>query len=56
MRSLTGRPRNAAVTTARPVRALVITARAFQRLLQSSSGIQLKVLTALAERTVDDGP
>jgi CRP-like cAMP-binding protein len=43
-------PRTATVTTTSPVRALVITDRDFRSLLRDSPQIQLKVLTALAER------
>ena len=43
-------PRNATIKTTSPVRALVITDRAFRQLLDHSPNIQVKVLTALAER------
>ena len=55
MALVTGRPRNATVTTKGTVRALVITDRAFKRLLESSPTIQLKVMQALAERVPDAG-
>lgn len=50
---LTGRPRNATVTTTSPVDALVITDRAFDRLLDRSPSIRRKVLASLAERVAD---
>ncbi len=50
MALVTGRPRNATVTTATPVRLLVVTDSAFQRLLETSPSIPLKVLKALADR------
>jgi CRP-like cAMP-binding protein len=50
MSLVTGRPRNATVTTATPVRLLVVTDTAFNRLLESSPSIPLKVLRGLAER------
>ena len=56
MALVTGRPRNATVTTKGTVRALVITDRAFKRLLENSPTIQVKVLKALAERVPDAGP
>ena len=56
MALVTGRPRNATVTTKGIVRALVITDRAFKRLLENSPTIQVKVLKALAERVPDAGP
>ena len=43
-------PRNATIKTTSPIRALVITDRAFRQLLDHSPNIQVKVLTALAER------
>ncbi len=43
-------PRTATVTATSPVRTLVITDRSFRRLLENSPEIQLKVLSALAER------
>ena len=52
---ITGRPRNATVTTKGTVRALVITDRAFTRLLLSSPPIQLKIMRELAERVPDPG-
>ncbi len=53
MALVTGRPRNATVTTKGVVRALVITDRAFARLLAASPTIQLKIMRALAERVPD---
>lgn len=50
---LTGKPRNASVTTTAPVRALVITDRAFDRLLRDSPSIQRKILASLASRLAD---
>ncbi len=50
---LTGKPRNATVTTSSPVRALVIVDRAFARLLRDSPSIQRKILASLAERLAD---
>lgn len=55
MSLVTGKPRNATVTAQGEVRALVITDRAFSRLLAHSPTIQLKVMSALAERVPDDG-
>ena len=55
MSLVTGKPRNATVTTQGEVRALVITDRDFNRLLAHSPGIQLKVMRALAERVPDAG-
>lgn len=52
---LTGKPRNATVTTTSPVQALVITDRAFDRLLRDSPSIQRKLLATLAAR-LDDQP
>ncbi len=43
-------PRNATIKTTSAVRALVITDRSFRQLLDHSPQIQIKVLTALAER------
>ena len=51
---LTGKPRNATVTTTSPVQALVITDRAFRRLLRDSPSIPGKILTSLAARLADD--
>jgi len=50
---LTGKPRNASVTTTSPVQALVITDRAFHRLLKDSPAIQGKILASLAARFAD---
>ncbi len=54
MALVTGRPRNATVTTKGAVRALGITDRAFYRQLAASPTIQLKIMRALAERVPDD--
>jgi CRP-like cAMP-binding protein len=51
---LTGRPRNASVTTTSPVQALVITDREFHRLLRDSPSIQRKIIASLAARLPDD--
>lgn len=56
MALVTGRPRNATVTTKGTVRALVITDRAFARLLETSPTIQVKIMKALAERVPDNDP
>ncbi len=53
MALITGRPRNATVTTKGIVRALVITDRAFTGLLLTSPTIQLKIMKVLAERVPD---
>jgi CRP/FNR family transcriptional regulator, cyclic AMP receptor protein len=50
---LTGKPRNASVTTTSPVRALVVTSRAFDRLLREVPSIQRKILASLATRLPD---
>jgi CRP/FNR family transcriptional regulator, cyclic AMP receptor protein len=55
MALITGKPRNATVTTKGPVRALVITDRVFTRLLLASPTIQLKIMRELAERVPDSG-
>ena len=47
-------PTTATVTAASDIRALVITDRAFRRLLKESPGIQLKVMTAMAQRLAAD--
>ena len=47
---LADRPRTATVTTTAPTHLLVLTDRAFRRFLKDLPSIQLKVLTALAER------
>jgi CRP-like cAMP-binding protein len=54
MALLTGKPRNATVTTTSPVRALVITDRAFKNLLQDVPALAPKVLANLAERLPQD--
>jgi CRP-like cAMP-binding protein len=48
------RPRTATVTTTTPVRLLVVTDRAFGELMRKVPSIQLKVLTALADRVAAD--
>jgi CRP-like cAMP-binding protein len=48
------RPRTATVTTTVPVRLLVVTDRAFRELMRKVPSIQLKVLTALADRLAAD--
>lgn len=50
---LTGRPRNATVTTTSPVQALVIVDRAFRGLLDGSPSIARKILMSLAARLPD---
>ena len=50
MSLVTGRPRNATVTTTTPTRVLVVTDTAFRRLLETSPSIPRKLLWALAER------
>ena len=47
---LTDAPRTATVTATSPARVLVITGQAFQRVLNETTTIRPKVLTALAER------
>jgi CRP/FNR family transcriptional regulator, cyclic AMP receptor protein len=54
MALLTGKPRNATVTTTSPVRALVITDRAFKRVLQDVPSLASKLLATLAERLERD--
>lgn len=51
---VSNRPRTATVVAKTPVRVLVVTDRSFRRLMESSPGIQAKVLQALAERVGDD--
>ena len=48
------RPRTATVTTTGPVLLLVVTDRAFRELMRNMPSIQLKVLTALADRLAAD--
>jgi CRP-like cAMP-binding protein len=50
MSLVTGRPRNATVTTTKPTRVLVVGDTAFRRLLETSPSIPRKLLWALAER------
>ena len=47
---LTGRRRNATVTTTEPSRLLVVSAQSFRSLLRSLPGLQMKMLEAVAER------
>ncbi len=51
---VTDRLTSATVTTTEPGRALVITRASFKSLLRDSPTIQLKVLSALAERVAGD--
>jgi CRP-like cAMP-binding protein len=48
------RPRTATVTTTAPATLLVVTDRAFRQLMRKIPSIQLKVLTALADRLAAD--
>jgi CRP-like cAMP-binding protein len=54
MALLSGKPRNATVTTTSPVRALVITGRAFRQLLQDVPSLSPKLLASLAARIPQD--
>jgi CRP/FNR family transcriptional regulator, cyclic AMP receptor protein len=47
---VTGSPRTATVTTGTPMRALVITSRDFQKLLQDSPELQMKILLEIGKR------
>jgi CRP-like cAMP-binding protein len=47
---LTNSPRTATAKASGPIRALVVASRDFRRLLETTPQIQIKVLTALAER------
>jgi CRP-like cAMP-binding protein len=51
---VTDRLTSATVTTTEPARALVITRASFKSLLRDAPSIQLKVLSALAERVAGD--
>jgi CRP/FNR family transcriptional regulator, cyclic AMP receptor protein len=51
---VSSRPRTATVTATAPGRLLVVTDRAFRQLLQNMPSLQLKVLTALADRLAAD--
>jgi CRP/FNR family cyclic AMP-dependent transcriptional regulator len=51
---ISSRPRTATVTATVPVRLLVVTDRAFRELMQKMPSIQMKVLTALADRLAAD--
>ena len=48
------RPRTATVTATQPATLLVVTDRAFRQLMRKIPSIQLKVLTALADRLAAD--
>ena len=50
MALLSGKPRNATVTTTSPVRALVITGRSFRQLLVDVPSLAPKLLASLADR------
>jgi len=54
MALLTGKPRNATVTTTSPVRALVVSDRAFKQLLQDVPSLSTKLLKTLAARVAHD--
>jgi CRP-like cAMP-binding protein len=51
---ISSRPRTATVTATAPARLLVVTDRAFRELMQKMPSIQMKVLTALADRLAAD--
>ena len=51
---VSSRPRTATVTATAPGLLLVVTDRAFRELLQKMPSLQLKVLTALADRLAAD--
>jgi CRP-like cAMP-binding protein len=51
---VSSRPRTATVTATAPARLLVVTDRAFRELMQKMPSIQMKVLTALADRLAAD--
>jgi CRP-like cAMP-binding protein len=51
---LSSRPRTATVTATAPATLLVVTDRAFRELMQKMPSLQLKVLTALADRLAAD--
>jgi CRP-like cAMP-binding protein len=51
---LSSRPRTATVTATSPATLLVVTDRAFRELMQKMPSLQLKVLTALADRLAAD--
>jgi CRP/FNR family transcriptional regulator, cyclic AMP receptor protein len=51
---VSSRPRTATVTATAPVRLLVVTDRAFRELMRKMPSIQLKVMTALADRLAAD--
>jgi CRP-like cAMP-binding protein len=54
MALLSGKPRNASVTTTSPVRALVITDRAFKALLHEVPSLAPKLLSTIASRLPQD--
>jgi CRP-like cAMP-binding protein len=54
MALLSGKPRNATVTTTSPVRALVITGRSFRQLLVDVPSLAPKLLASLADRLAQD--
>jgi CRP-like cAMP-binding protein len=54
MALLTGKPRNATVTTTSPVRALVVSDRAFKQLLQDVRSLSPKLLATLAARVAEN--
>lgn len=54
MALLSGKPRNATVTTTSPVRGLVITGRAFRQLLADVPSLAPSLLASLAERLPQD--
>jgi len=54
MALLTGKPRNATVTTTSPVRALVITDRAFKQVIQQTPSLAPKLLANVASRLPED--
>jgi CRP-like cAMP-binding protein len=51
---VSNRPRTATVTATVPGSVLVVTDRAFRKLLETMPSLQLKVLTALADRLAAD--
>jgi CRP-like cAMP-binding protein len=54
MALLSGKQRNATVTTTSPVRALVITGRSFRQLLVDVPSLAPKLLASLADRLAQD--
>ncbi len=51
---LTTKTRTATVTATTPIRCFILTRGDFRRVLEESPGVQLKVMTALAERLAAD--